>query len=105
MLSITARASPSSVSILRGRDDILERARRFELVHEFVDVFGPAAEHRHRDVRHAILERWPHGRQHHIRRQGRFNLVEELRPRERALIDQRVGFLGRADDERAVRPC
>ena len=32
-------------------------------------------------------------------------LVEELRPRERALIDERVGFLRRADDRARARPC
>jgi hypothetical protein len=40
-----------------------------------------------------------HGREHHVRRQRRFEMIEELRPRECPLIDECVRLMGSGRDD------
>ncbi len=82
-----------------SREDLLERTRRFELFDEFVDVFGRASEDDHAHPRRTAVDAGTHRHEHHVRRQRRLEMIEERRPRERPLIDQRVRFTRRSRDD------
>src|SRR5574338_327357 len=70
-----------------------ERLRALELLHEVVDVFRAAPEHRHVHDRLPLVDLGAHRREHHVLRHRLLDQVEELRPGKRPPIDQRVCFL------------
>ena len=77
-----------------------ERAGGLERRHEAVDGFEAPAQHPHRHLDHARLDVRTHLGHHHVRRQGGFDTVEEVGPRERPLGDQGVGLAGRVGQRR-----
>src|SRR5436190_6594381 len=79
--------------LFRRRDDIAEAARLFERFDELVDVVRAAGLDDNLNGEFPLFrQRRFDARDAHIVRQRLLQLIEELRPRERALIDDAVGF-------------
>src|SRR5262245_11731544 len=86
---------PLLVGFLRWRDDVTEAACLLERLDEGIEILGPACLNGDVDDELSLrAQRRVYRGNPHIVRQRVFELIEEVGPRERPLIDDAVGLAG-----------